>query len=288
MLSIIANVYESYYTISRDGKLPLSNGKIQCYRIPFHVYCQIQDGDEIIRIISNELFPSDHNHDNDYYELSKHFSKSIITLTELFADCKDHYKTSLFEYKFRNGLLHCNNGPALTIFDIKTDDAKPMLQVYCIDGRLHRRNGPAITENIKMIKVVMSNNEEQLIPFKQWLPGEKMPRRILGVFNFESTIWLQNSGLHRKDGPAINIDSENITMYMRNNTLHREDGPAFMCKGTNISFNNGELITVDFLPNDFWEKDINKALNYAKYVTTAVANECNNCMSNHVKKLVFS
>ena len=88
--------------------------------------------------------------------------------------------------KIENGLISCSNGPAIVCKEKK----KTILEIYCMNGLLHRLDGPAINAHI--------------------------------------IVYAQNGLFHREDGPAVIANNGQLEIYFKNGNLHRDNEPALL------------------------------------------------------------
>lgn len=93
--------------------------------------------------------------------------------------CRKVYPSGAEKW-YKNGRLHREDGPAIT--DSNRSE-------WYKDGRLHREDGPAII----------------------FINGTKK--------------WYREGRLHREDGPAV-VEANGTLRYFVDNKKHREDGPA--------------------------------------------------------------
>lgn len=130
--------------------------------------------------------------------------------------------------KYKDGVLHSNNGPA----HWQTGTKKiPFFQKWYKNGYLHREGKPA---------VIAYSYSSEIYKYKWFKNGA--PHRTDGPA-FESgnkKEWFINGQRHREDGPAF-IYGENWEEYFIKGRRHREDGPAVILGETKIWYKNGKI-----------------------------------------------
>lgn len=119
-------------------------------------------------------------------EYDKSVTNNITIIREIPREEFKRLCTGTFEcdeiiYKFRNGLLHCDDEPAVEYSD--------GTQFWYRDGIVHRDDGPAVKNPFGPTK---------------WIRNGKL-HRVDGPALIEdgSQFWYQNGLLHRDDGPAV-------------------------------------------------------------------------------------
>ena len=132
---------------------------------------------------------------------------------------KYNYDLDITEYTV-DGKLHREDGPA------HTDQAGT--QTWYVNGVVHRDDGPAVID-----------------PFgsEMWFHyGE--PHRLDGpafIYYNGTKMWYQNGKLHNLNGPAV-IYYDTSKKWYQNGKLHREDGPAVEdVNGSKYWYQNGKL-----------------------------------------------
>ncbi len=99
-----------------------------------------------------------------------------------------------------NGLLHREDGPALTTFK--------GTKAWYLHGHLHRTDGPA-----------MEISETEALSFDEGILEREGRER-------NSHEWWLNGELHRENGPAVYDNKGECLEWWYHGKLHREDGPA--------------------------------------------------------------
>ncbi len=156
-----------------------------------------------------------------------------------------------------NGVLHCETGPAVTVFYHHVTPQFLALEEYYIDGVLHRDND---------LPARVRSNEYSVC--KEWFQHGKIHR-----VNNPASLHLEAG----KDGKITVFREE----WLQNGILHRIDGPAWSVhrdkKRTKCAyFVNGELIPKrlflkTYLPDEYREFIANQTFVYdfKKYKVSA-------------------
>ena len=107
------------------------------------------------------------------------------------------------EYRFKNGVLHQEDGPAII---------KNKTYVWYYEGKIHRLNGPAIISNSGRVEFYINGKRH-----RDNGPAVHTKDKVKK--------WYKYGILHREDGPAIESPNGEY-YYYKKGRLHREDGPA--------------------------------------------------------------
>jgi hypothetical protein len=139
----------------------------------------------------------------------------------------DDFRGHVAETWRQNGVLHRENGPAVTV----KGDNGGIYEEYYSHGKLHRDDGPARYSKF----VVGGGSKEEWfqndVLHREGGPAESMIDGETGVVLME--YWVQNGVLHREDGPAVTYRDEKsyIEEFKRwaiNGKNHRDSGPAII------------------------------------------------------------
>ena len=159
----------------------------------------------------------------DVIQLIGLYTNSTNDYLSLALCCKHHLKL-LKNYK-TNGEYTGLRKKALNYFTIIIYDTKSKYgtksKTWCINGKLHREDGPAI----------------------EWDNG--------------SMYWYINGECHREDGPALETSDGDKWWYINGN-FHREDGPAVeYSNGDKWWFINGQMFSEEKFNQYIIEKNEN-------------------------------
>lgn len=135
----------------------------------------------------------------------------------------------------KNGLRHKLDGPA---FINQYGD-----QFFCINGKLHREDGPSI--------ILTENSKKDTLGIFEYYQHDKRHRvdgPAIELSNGYKEYWV-NGKLHRdNDLPAV-ISNDGTQKFFINGKLHRKNGPAVIdSEGNEFFYKNGKLVNNTTIP----------------------------------------
>ena len=118
-------------------------------------------------------------------------------------------------YKLKDGLVHCDNGPAV---ESATGDVE-----YFTNGKRNRADGPAFVTSYGHIEY--------------WVDGKCHNPNGPAVIGSDGTIeyWIDNK-LHNLTGPAVIGPNGKITEYWVDGKRHNPNGPAIICSNGHVEY----------------------------------------------------
>jgi hypothetical protein len=143
-----------------------------------------------------------------------------------------------------NKQISNKHGPAIVV---KNAEDETTTEVYCLDGYLHREDGPALKTRDLIIYsqngLIHNDNGPAYIDdkaelyFKDGLLHRDNKPAI--QFKNDSFLYLHHGIYHRpcKEGPAVFINREHIILecFLENNLYHNTEGPAYIYTGPNYT-----------------------------------------------------